>query len=253
MFVYSPLEQFEIIPLMNMFILGFDVSVTNVTLFMFSTAFLVFFIVKISFVEGLGYLIPTRLQYCMEQLFVLTFGLLKDGVERKYLDLFFPYIFSSFMFILFANLLGLIPYGYTVTAQLIVTITFSFALWLGKLIIGFRLHGLKILSILLPKGSPFFMVPFLVLIELITFMITIISLSVRLFANMMAGHILLKVFAGFAWTMLTSGGFLYFLHFFPLVVLLALLGLEFGVALVQAYVFTMLSCLYLGDMVSGGH
>lgn len=119
---------------------------------------------------------------------------------------YFPFIFSLFTFILFCNLLGLIPYSFTVTSHIAVTLFFSLAIWIGKLLIGVRIHGIKLLSLFLPGGAPLILVPFLVLLEMITFVITIVSLSVRLFANMMAGHILLKVFAGFAWSMMISGG-----------------------------------------------
>jgi ATP synthase subunit 6 len=149
--------------------------------------------------------------------------------------------------------MGLVPYSFTVTSHLIVTLTVATLIWVGKLLIGLRCHGIKLLGIFLPAGAPFAIVPFLVFIELIGFFITVISLSVRLFANIMAGHILLKVLAGFAWTILLAGGFLFVAHFLPLGVLFLLLGLETGVAFVQAYVFTLLTCLYVSDMLNGGH
>jgi len=183
---------------------------------------------------GNGYFVPGRYQNLIESFFTANLTLLKDTVGTKFRDIFMPFIFSIFSFLLFSNLLGLIPYSFTISSHLVVTLLFAFALWVGKLIVGFKLHASKLFSILLPQGAPFGMVLFLVAIELTTFVMTVISLSVRLFANMMAGHILLKVFAGFAFTMLVNGGFLYILHYFPLIVLLMLLGLELGVALVQA-------------------
>ena len=117
-------------------------------------------------------------------------------------------MFALFSFILCCNLLGLIPYSFTVTSHIAVTLFFSIIVWFGKLFIGLRLHGVKLLGLFLPAGAPVILFPFLVILEVITFVMTVVSLSVRLFANMMAGHILLKVFAGFAWTMLLAGGML---------------------------------------------
>lgn len=125
--------------------------------------------------------------------------------------------------------------------------------WVGKLIIGIRAHGVKLAGIFLPQGLPLVMVPALVAIEILSFFIVLISLPVRLFANIMSGHILLKVLAGFAWSMISSGGILFIAHFAPLVVLFVLMFLETGVAMVQAYVFTLLTCIYISDVIAGGH
>jgi ATP synthase subunit 6 len=166
---------------------------------------------------------------------------------------FFPFVFTLFAFVLGMNLLGLIPYSYTVTSHLVVTMTRARAVWVGKRRVGLRLHGWKLFARLLPAGTPFPMVPLRVPLERLGYTITFISLSVRLFANMMAGHILLKVIAGFAWTMMTAGGRRYIAHFMPRGVLFRLLMLETGVAFIQAYVFALLTCIYMTDVVHGGH
>ena len=166
---------------------------------------------------------------------------------------YFPFIFTRFTFVLGMNLLGLIPYSYTVTSHLVVTRTRARAVWVGKRRVGFQRHGRKLFGRFLPAGTPFAMIPFMVRLERLGFTITVISLSVRLFANMMAGHILLKVIAGFAWTMMATGGRRYVAHFVPMIVLFRLLLLETGVAFVQAYVFALLTCIYLTDVVHGGH
>lgn len=166
---------------------------------------------------------------------------------------FFPFVYTRFTFVLGRNRVGLIPYSYTVTSHLVVTMTRARMVWVGKRVVGFRRHGRKRFGRLLPGGTPFPMVPFMVPLERLGFTITFISLSVRLFANMMAGHILLKVIAGFAWTMMTAGGRRYVAHFMPRRVLFRLLGLERGVAFIQAYVFALLTCIYLTDAVHGGH
>jgi F-type H+-transporting ATPase subunit a len=162
-------------------------------------------------------------------------------------------IFSLFMFILICNVIGLVPYSYTVTAQIVVTLTLALGVWLGKLYIGVKRHGLKLMGMFIPSGIGIGMVPFFVFVEIIGFIIPIVSLSVRLFANMLSGHVLLKVLFGFSWGMLMSGGLLMIGHVIPLGVLFCLIGLEIAVAMIQAYVFTLLTCIYIGDMVSGGH
>lgn len=250
--VSSPLEQFEIISLFSLNFGKIDLSLTNSTFFLFLGIF--FFILLGQFVSvlGNGFLAPTRLQFVLESLYSGVLGITKETVGNKG-DAFFPFAFSLFVFILVVNIVGIVPYSFTVTSHLIVTLALASLVWFGKLFYGFRLHGIHLFSSFLPAGAPFALVPLLVIIELISFCITIISLSVRLFANMMAGHILLKVLAGFAWTMMAAGGLIYLAHFSAIAVLFLLLGLETGVAIVQAYVFTMLTCLYLGDMVSGGH
>jgi ATP synthase subunit 6 len=144
------------------------------------------------------------------------------------------FIFTLFSFLLVCNLFGLVPYSFTATSHLAITVTLGLAVWVGKLIIGLRAHGLKLAGMFLPQGIPLGMVPALVAIELLSFFMVLISLPVRLFANMMSGHILLKVLAGFAWSMMASGGILFIAHFAPLAVLFVLMFLETGVAMVQA-------------------
>jgi ATP synthase subunit 6 len=249
---FSPLEQFEIVSLVSLNFGWVDLSITNSVFFMVLSIFFFLCLAQLVSVTGNGFLAPSRWQFVLESIYSGVIGITKETIGVKG-DLFFPFAFSLFVFILTVNLVGLVPYSFTVTSHLIVTLVLASVVWFGKLVYGFRLHGLKLFGSLLPAGAPFALAPLLIMIEIISFCITIISLSVRLFANMMAGHILLKVLAGFAWTMMSIGGLLYLAHFSALAVLFILLGLETGVAIVQAYVFTMLTCLYLGDMVSGGH
>jgi len=155
-----------------------------------------------------------------------------------------------FTFLLFANLLGMIPYSFTVTSHLIVTFGLAFVLFFGLNVIGVAHHGFHFLSLFLPPGAPLFMAPFLVLIEFVSYIFRVISLSVRLFANMMAGHALLKILAGFVFTMFSAGGIMYVLHLFPLVVIFCIIGLEIGIAMLQAYVFTVLTCIYINDALN---
>lgn len=248
--IYSPLEQFEIFSIIPLRFGSFDISFTNSSLLrFFIVAFLITFSLLIG--QGNGFLVPTRWQLIAEGIFgVVNSRVAPMGSKGQP---YFPLVFSLFSFILTANLLGLVPYSFTVTSHLIVTLTLSRAVWVGKLIIGIRLHGIRLLGRFRPSGVPLARAPMMVPLELLGFFIPLISLSVRLFANMRAGHILLKVMAGFAWTMRMAGGILWIAHFLPLAVLYLLLFLETGVARIQAYVFSLLTAMYINDVLEGGH
>jgi len=248
----SPLEQFEVVSVVPRRRGSRDLSLTNASRMMILTASRRVVRSHRVLAGGNGTLVPNRWQT------------MREGVHNRVLSMigqtigpsgqgFFPFVFTLFTFVLGMNLLGLIPYSYTVTSQLVVTMTRARAVWVGKRRVGFRRHGRKLFGRFLPAGTPFPMIPLRVPLERLGFTITFISLSVRLFANMMAGHILLKVIAGFAWTMMTAGGRMYVAHFLPMVVLFRLLRLETGVAFVQAYVFALLTCIYMTDVVHGGH
>lgn len=250
--LYSPLEQFEIVPLIPLRIGSFDISFTNATLMMVLSAGLVIVLTQLVTVNGNGSLVPSRWQTVLEEIYLLLAGMVQESLGRKGGEIF-GFIFTLFTFLLMANLAGLVPQSYTVTSHLIVTFTLSMTVWVGKLLLGLRNHGLKLFGMFLPQGAPFAMAPFFVFVELIGFVIPMISLAVRLFANLCAGHVLLKVLFGFCWTMMMAGGILFIAHFIPLSILFLLLGLETAVALIQAQVFTLLTVLYIGDCYHGGH
>ena len=250
--INSPLEQFEIVPLLPIRLGSFDISFTNSSLMMVLSAALIVILVQLISVDGNGYLVPSRWQSFVESVYTLVLGILGETVGEKG-GKFFAFIFALFTFILTMNLAGLVPYSFTVTSHLVVTLTFTLAIWVGKLFLGLRYHGIKLLGMFVPQGVPFALLPFFIIIEVIGFVIPLVSLSVRLFANLMSGHILLKVIFGFAWSMMMAGGMLFIAHFIPLAVLFLLLGLETAVAVIQAYVFAVLTSIYLADMVHGGH
>lgn len=245
---YSPLEQFEIYSLIPLRFGSFDVSFTNSSL---RRLYIVALLISFSLLMGNGYLVPTRWQLVAEGIFGVVYSRVQPMGAKG--QVYFPLVFSLFSFILTANLLGLVPYSFTVTSHLIVTLALSMAVWIGKLIIGVRLHGVRLLGRFLPSGVPRVGAPFRIPLELLGFVIPLISLAVRLFANRRAGHILLKVMAGFAWTMMMAGGVLWVAHFIPLGVLYLLLFLETGVAMIQAYVFSLLTARYINDRLEGGH
>ncbi|MEL6929277.1 MAG: F0F1 ATP synthase subunit A, partial [Cyanobacteria bacterium J06600_6] len=181
-----------------------------------------------------------------ESLVYVSASMLSDNVGKEG-ERFYPFIFTLFLFVVMSNLIGLVPYSFTITSHIIVTFSLAIMIFTGVNVIGFKKHGSEMLCLFLPGGTSIALAFLLVPIELISYIFKPISLSVRLFANMMAGHTLLKVIAGFAWSMLSAGGLLFVFHIVPLAVIIVLMGLELGVALIQAYVFSILSCIFLND------
>nr|YP_011008370.1 ATPase subunit 6 [Sporochnus bolleanus]WBP70341.1 ATPase subunit 6 [Sporochnus bolleanus] len=242
---YSPLEQFQILPFISFGIILLDFSITNA---MITTGIgLGFFLFSFYCLSVYGLTCyPTRWQLLMENLYLMTAGLVWDSVGthgQKY----FPFLFMIFSFILISNVSGLVPYSFTVTSHLIQTMLLALTVFIGVIIICASTHGFHMLSLFLPGGTSLVLAFLLVPIEIVSYIFKPLSLAVRLFANMMAGHTLLKVIAGFSWAMMGSGGLLLVAHVVPLLVLVILFGLELAVALIQAYVFTILSCIYIND------
>jgi F-type H+-transporting ATPase subunit a len=241
---HSPLEQFQIKRFVPIEVGGIDASFTNSALWMV-LAVLVTSALMILAMNRRA-LVPGRWQSIAELSFEFVAGMVRDNVGdegKKY----FPFVFTLFMFILGANLLGMVPYSFTPTSHIIVTFAMAFVVFIGVTIIGFARHGLHFFGFFVPKGVPAALLPLLVVIEVISYLIRPVSLSVRLFANMLAGHTMLKVFAGFIIALGVLGGWA------PLAFVVALTGLEILIAFLQAYVFTILTCLYLNDAVHMHH
>jgi F-type H+-transporting ATPase subunit a len=239
---HNPLEQFEINTLLPINLGGVDISFTNSSLFMviavvIASSLLVFGMSRASVVPG-------RLQSIAEMSYEFVASLIRDTIGsegRRY----FPLIFTLFMFILVGNLLGMVPYGFTFTSHIIVTFSMAIVVFISVTILGFVRHGTHFLSFFVPPGVPVAMWPLLIPIEIISYLSRPISLSVRLFANMLAGHTILKVIGGFVFGLgaitLGVGGVL------PVALIVALTGLEIVIAFLQAYVFAILTCLYIND------
>jgi F-type H+-transporting ATPase subunit a len=244
---HSPMEQFEVYPLIPIHIGGYDLSFTNASLWM------VIAVVTAAAVMVLGVkrdgIVPGRLQSVVEIIY--------DFIERQTVlsvmgeegRKYFPFIFTLFVFIFFTNFLGLLPYSFTVTSHIIVTFAMALVVFLTVLVIGFWTHGLHFFSLFVPSGAPLWLLPLIVPIEIISFLTRPISLSVRLAANMLAGHTMLKVFAGFIVTMLSAGGVLAVFSIAPLLAGVAVTALEVLVAAIQAWVFALLTCIYLNEAV----
>jgi len=245
--LYSPLEQFEIIPFFHVPFGVFDFSITNSTFF----GWVVFFVLLVLFymIFESAVLIPQSWQIVLEGLFETAINLVFDNIGergKKYVSL----IFVLFSFLITSNLIGMVPYSFTITSHLILTFSLALFLFLGINIISIKKHKLNFFSLFLPSGSTIILAIILVPIEIVSYFFRVISLPVRLFANMMAGHTLLKVIAGFAWTMMSAGGVLFVAHYIPILLLIVLIGLELGVAMIQAYVFAILTCMYLNDAIN---
>lgn len=247
----DPISQFNITEYFSLgSIGGVELAMTNSALFMIATT-----VVSCGFLmlaTGSRGLIPTRMQSIAEMCYDFVASTLRDAAGKEGMK-FFPLVFSLFMFVLIANLFGMFPYFFTITSHIIVTFALAMIVILTVIIYGFMRNGIGFLNLFVPSGIPGPLVPLVVMIEVISFLSRPISLSVRLFANMLAGHITLKVFAGFVTSLSAFGVVGVAGAVLPFAMTVAITGLEFLVAFLQAYVFTVLTCMYLNDAIHPGH
>ena len=246
----DPIHQFQIHPIIPLHIGGYDVSFTNSSLFMVVTIILASGFLYMS-TAGRA-LIPGRLQSISEMAYEFVGNMLRDVAGKQGMQ-FFPLVFSLFMFVLVANLIGLFPYFFTVTSHIIVTFTLAILVIGTVVVYGFAKHGLGFLKLFVPHGVPGLLLPLVGAIEVISFVSRPVSLSVRLFANMLAGHITLKVFSGFVVSLSAFGAVGIAGSVLPPALAVALSALELLVAFLQAYVFAVLTCMYLNDALHPSH
>ncbi|MDR3179889.1 MAG: F0F1 ATP synthase subunit A [Holosporaceae bacterium] len=235
----DPLHQFTIKPIFNIKIAGVDLSFTNSSFAVLVAVIIIYLLFSIGIRNKK--LIPDRMQALSEITYYFIADLIDENIGSKG-QKYFPFVFSIFLFVLFGNLVGMIPYMFTYTSHIIVTFTLAMIVFLFVTILGFVRHGLKFFRILAPGGVPKLLLPLLVPVELISYLSRPISLSIRLFANMVAGHTMMKVFAGFA-VMLGVCGIA------PVLVNIVLTGFEIAISILQAYIFTILTCVYLNDAI----
>jgi ATP synthase subunit 6 len=251
-YFFSPLEQFQIIPIISLPVGFIDLSIINETVILF----LMFVFGSLLFLSfgKLGdssfTIVPNRWQIIIEEFYILNLGLVKCNIKTIDSQKYFPIIFFIFLFVLFTNVIGLIPYSFTLTSHFIITFSLSLSFFLGLNIICMKCHGIRMFSLFLPSGTTIYLALLLVPLEMISYFFKPISLSVRLFANMMAGHLLLKVIVGFSFSLLSAVGLYFLLNFIPLFILLPLFGLELFVSFIQAFVFSLLICIYINDSIS---
>ena len=241
----NPMHQFEVYRIGPEIKLGpADISFTNASLFMVISSIAILIVFNLG--SKKNSIIPNKIQLLAELSYTFVSKMINDTAGSKAKP-YFAFIFSIFMFVLFCNMFGMIPYTFTVTSHIIVTFMLAAFIFIGVTIIGFIKHGLGYLKLFVPSGVPIVLLPLIVVIEIISYLSRPVSLSVRLFANMMAGHTLLKVIGGFVFVLGANsfiiGGAL------PVAFLVALTGLEIVIAFLQAYVFAILTCLYINDAI----
>ena len=241
--MYSPLAQFDIVSIVPIYIIGLDLTITNMTITIGVCLFI--FITIFNIVKSDIRLVPKSWQFLFESVFLFIYRLVYDQIGLQGL-VYFPFLITLFSFMLVLNLMGLVPYSFAATSQFIWTLYFSLSICLGIFFIGLRNHKIKFLKIFLPD-VPLMLYPLMIAIELASYVIRSFSLAIRLSANIMAGHILVHILADAVYKL---GALSMDLVFITLCLLLGLFVLEFGVACLQAYVFTLLICIYLNDAVN---
>lgn len=237
----NPLHPFELHPYGEFHLFGLDVSLNKAVIMMWIIIALASWLLVSAGRQRR--LVPTRLQSVAEILVEFIRGIILDTMGEKGMR-FFPFIATLFVFILFSNMLGLVPGSYTVTSQIVVTAAFALFVYTMSIVVGFVIHGFKFLGILIPPGTPVLLLPLMMPIELVSQLARPVALAVRLFANMTAGHTILAVLFGMALSLPVLIGWL------PFTFTIAINGLEVGIAFIQAYIFTILTCVYLGDAIN---
>lgn len=246
--IFTPLEQFELNILIPFSFLNLDFSFNTMSFYLFAVIFLIILFLFFALYRAL--LIPTLLQSLIELLYKFVYNIIIQQAGIGGIR-YFVIFFTTFFFILFSNLLGLIPFGFTTTSHLMITLSLAFMFNFGYILLGFYLHGFKFLYLFVPAGAPKALLPLIITIEIVSYLIRTISLSVRLFANMLAGHTLLFIMSSFVMAFLNSNFF--FLSILPFVIILGVYVLELGIAFIQAYVFLILLVIYLNDSLHPAH
>ncbi|WIY53501.1 F0F1 ATP synthase subunit A [Devosia sp. YIM 151766] len=255
----DPIHQFVIYDIAKLFTLGGDGAEGSGTTFAFTNSAL-FMVLTVGVIVAFMLLatsgkrlVPNRLQLTAELLYEFVAGMVRSSAGKEGMK-FFPLVFSLFTFIFIANMFGMVPYFFTVTSHIIVTFALSMLVFLTVILYGFIKNGPKFLKLFVPAGVPGYILPIVTPIEVISFLSRPISLSVRLFGNVLAGHITLKVFTGFAVMMIAGLGAIgWAAAILPMIMAVAITGLEFLVGSVQAYVFAVLTCMYLNDAIHPSH
>lgn len=244
----SPLSQFEVRDLINLDtpILGnLHISLTNIGFYLTIGALFLLIVNLLS--TNYNRLVSNNWSISMESMYATIHSIVTSQINPKSGQTYFPLLYTLFIFILINNLIGLVPYSFATTSHFVLTFSLSFTIVLGATILGFQKHGLKFFSLLVPAGCPLGLVPLLVLIEFISYLARNVSLGLRLAANILSGHMLLSILAGFTYNIMTSGIVFFFVGLIPLSFIIAFCGLELAIAFIQAQVFVVLSASYIKD------
>lgn len=245
---YSPLDQFEIRDLINInapIFFNFKILLTNIAIYLIIGALIVFFLNILA--TNKNKLIYNSWSLSMESIYSTVHSIVINQINTTKGQIYFPFIFVLFIYILINNLIGMIPYSFASTSHFILTFFLSFTIVLGATILGFNKNGLKFFSLFVPSGCPLSLLPLLVLIEFISYLARNVSLGLRLSANILSGHMLLNILSGFCFNIMTSGLLFFFLGIIPLAFIIAFSGLELGIAFIQAQVFVVLTSSYIKD------
>lgn len=244
----SPLDQFEIRDLISIKanILGnMQFSLTTIGLYLVIALFIILTLHLLS--TNFNYITPNNWSISQETIYATVHSIVISQINSKKGQVYFPFIYTLFIFILINNLIGLVPYSFSATSHFILTFSMSFTVVIGATIVGFNKHGLEFFSLFVPSGCPLALLPLLVLIEFISYLSRPVSLGLRLGANILSGHMLLNILGGFTYNIMTSGVIYFFLGLIPLAFIIAFSALELGIAFIQAQVFVVLSSSYIKD------
>jgi F-type H+-transporting ATPase subunit a len=245
--VQNPLDQFEIRDLMSLnapLLFNVNISLTNIGLYITLASLVAIFLTSISLNNRL---MASKWSLSQECIYATVHSIVINQINTTKGQLYFPFIYVLFIFILVNNLIGMVPYSFAATSHFIVAFSTSFTVVLGSTILGFNKHGLKFFSLFVPSGCPLALLPLLVLIEFISYLSRNVSLGLRLSANILSGHMLLNILSGFAYNIMTSGILFFILGLIPLAFILAFSGLELAIAFIQAQVFVVLTSSYIKD------
>ena len=246
-FINSPLEQFEVTNLigLNAPIFGYlHLNLTNLALY---SILVLLIIISLHYLgNNDNKLVPSKWSIALESIYASINSMVREQLGK---EVYYPFIYSLFFFILIANLCGNVPYSFTITTSIMVSIGLSFTILIAVTILGLSIHRLKFFSYFVPSGTPLALVPLLVLIEMVSYLARAFSLGIRLFANVVAGHTLMKILASFLYQMFSAGLIMFIVTLIPFVLFLAIMGLELAVSFIQAYVFSILTCSYIKDAI----
>jgi F-type H+-transporting ATPase subunit a len=246
--ISSPLDQFEIRNLLSIdapILANIHISLTNIGLYLITGTFLILSLNVLA--TNYNKIVSDKWSISQESIYATIHSIVVNQINARSGQIYFPFIYTLFIFILINNLIGMIPYSFASTSHFILTFALSFTVVLGATILGFQKHGLEFFSLLVPAGCPLGLLPLLVLIEFISYLARNISLGLRLAANILSGHMLLNILGGFTYNIMTSGLIFFFLGLIPLVFIIAFSGLELGIAFIQAQVFVVLTSSYIKD------
>ena len=246
--IASPLDQFEVRDLLSLdapILANLHFSITNIGLYLTIAAFLTLALNILAI--NYNKVVANNWFISIESIYATVHSIVLNQINAKNGQVYFPFIFALFLYILINNLIGMVPYSFASTSHFILTFSISFTVVLGATILGFIKHGLKFFSLFVPAGCPLALLPLLVLIEFISYLARNISLGLRLAANILSGHMLLNILSGFAYNIMTSSFIFFFVGLIPLAFIIAFSGLELGIAFIQAQVFVVLTCSYIKD------